>query len=88
MRESNIEKALIKKVESAGGMCEKFISPGRTGVPDRIVTLPGGKIIFVELKKPRKKPSEKQKTDHIKRRNLGCDVRIIDNLKDVEGFNL
>lgn len=86
MLEKDIEKALIKRVKNLGGMAEKFTSPAKRSVPDRIVTLPGGKIIFVELKAPGKKPTEKQKADHNRRKALCCDVRIIDNLKQIELF--
>ena len=50
MRESAIEKALVKEAKSRGGMAVKFVSPGFDGVPDRLVLLPGGKCAFVELK--------------------------------------
>lgn len=51
--EKEIEKKLVDAVKAAGGLCLKWISPGTTGLPDRIVLLPGGKIAFVELKRPR-----------------------------------
>lgn len=86
MLESTIEKALVKRVKSLGGKCEKFTSPGRRSVPDRLVTLPGNQIIFVELKAPGKIPTDGQLKDHSERRVLGCDVRVIDNLEDVERF--
>ena len=50
MRESAIEALLVPVCTSAGGRCYKWVSPGNSGVPDRIVFLPGGKVIFVELK--------------------------------------
>ena len=86
MLERDIEKALVKRVKALGGLCEKFTSPNRRSVPDRIVTLPGGKIIFVELKAPGKKPTDSQLKDHRKRRELGCDVRVIDNKDDADAF--
>lgn len=52
MRESEVEKHLVKKVKELGGLCWKFTSPGTAGVPDRIVILPWGKVVFVELKAP------------------------------------
>jgi len=86
MLERKIEQALIYRVKSLGGTCEKFVSPGRRSVPDRLVTLPGGKVIFVELKAPGNKPTEAQQRDHERRRALGCDVRVIDNMDDVDAF--
>lgn len=84
--ERNVEQALVRKVKSLGGMCEKFTSPGRRSVPDRIITMPNGRIIFVELKAPKKKPTENQLRDHAKRRALGCDVRVIDTVEDANAF--
>lgn len=86
MRESVIEKALIERVKALGGMCEKFTSPSRRGVPDRIVTLPGGKIVFVELKATGGKLSVLQQRDHARRRALGCSVLVIDSLESANAF--
>mgnify|MGYP001603998362 CR=1 FL=1 len=63
MRESGIEKRLKKEIEKIGGKALKFVSPGVIGVPDRIVLLPHGKIIFVELKAPGKKRSEEHTSE-------------------------
>lgn len=86
MRESVIEKALVERVKALGGMCEKFTSPSRRGVPDRIVTLPGGKIVFVELKATGGKLSVLQQRDHARRRALGCSVLVIDSLEGANAF--
>ena len=60
--EKDIEQKLRKMVEKHGGLCLKWVCPGWTGVPDRIVLLPGGRIIFVETKRPKGgKLSELQK---------------------------
>lgn len=84
--EKDVEQALVRRVKVLGGLCEKFTSPGRRSVPDRIVTMPGGRIIFIELKRPGAKPTEAQKKDHDRRRALGCDVRVIDNMEDARAF--
>lgn len=84
--EKDVEAALVRRVKALGGLCEKFTSPGRRSVPDRLVTMPDGRIIFVEVKRPGGKPTEAQLKDHTKRRELGCDVRVIDNLEDARDF--
>ena len=86
MLESKIERALVARVKALGGTCEKFTSPSRRAVPDRIVTLSGGRIIFIELKAPGKKPTALQLKDHADRRALGCDVRVIDSMEAVDAF--
>lgn len=60
MREAAIERKLKKEVEDRGGLFLKWTSPGFTGVPDRIALLPGGKILFVEVKRPGKKYRPRQ----------------------------
>lgn len=87
MIERDVEQALVRRVKAMGGLCEKFTSPGRRSVPDRLVTLPNGRIVFVELKAPKKKPTENQIRDHERRRALGCDVRMIDNVEDANAFS-
>jgi len=86
MLEKTIETALVKKVKGLGGMCEKFTSPARRSVPDRIITLPEGQIIFVECKAPGEKPTDAQQRDHNRRRALGFDVRVIDSMEQVDAF--
>ncbi len=86
MRESTIEKRLRKGIEALGGLCEKFTSPGRRSVPDRLVSLPGGRIVFVELKAPKKEPTALQAKDHARRRALGLDVIVINTVEKVDEF--
>ena len=50
--EKEIERKLKKMIERHGGTCLKWVCPGWLGVPDRICLLPGGVVIFVELKRP------------------------------------
>ena len=51
--EKEIEADLVALVNKHGGKCLKWVCPGWAGVPDRIVLLPGGRIVFVELKRPK-----------------------------------
>lgn len=86
MLERDVEKALVKRVKELGGLCEKFVSVNNRAVPDRLVTLPGGRVLFVELKAPGKKPTKLQDKDHAKRRALGVKVLVIDNVEDANAF--
>ena len=40
-KEKSIEKRLVDGVKALGGRCYKWVSPGNSGVPDRIVLLDG-----------------------------------------------
>ena len=77
MREASIEQAFVKGVKKAGGKAWKFVSPGRSGVPDRIVLLPGGKVIFVELKTETGALTPRQIEVHNQLRALDFDVRTL-----------
>lgn len=49
----------------------KLVSPGNTGVPDRMVLGPNGFVAFVEFKQPGKKPTPKQDWWIKKLRDMG-----------------
>lgn len=50
--EKEVEQNLREMVKRNGGLCLKWVCPGWSGVPDRIILLPEGKVIFCELKRP------------------------------------
>ena len=86
VREKDIEKKLVQGVKRLGGMAYKWVSPGNNGVPDRIVVLPGGRVIFVELKTEKGRVSPIQERQIKRLRKLGCDVRVIKGMAEVEQF--
>lgn len=51
--EKDIESKLRRTVERHGGKCLKWVCPGWSGVPDRIILLPGAVVIFAETKRPK-----------------------------------
>lgn len=87
MLESKIEAHLVKHCKEIGALCEKFTSPQRRSVPDRIITY-RGRILFVELKATGKKPTEAQVRDHERRRALGAEVVWTDSLEGVDWLSL
>lgn len=48
-RESKVETYLDTEVKKLGGITRKWVCPGRSGVPDRIVIV-RGIVFFVEVK--------------------------------------
>ena len=77
--ERNIEKALVTEVKKRGGLALKFISPGFSGVPDRLVLIAIGHIGFVEVKAKGEKPRRLQIKRHEKLRSLGFRTYILDD---------
>ena len=86
MKESVVEAALVERARALGGIAMKFTSPGRNGVPDRIVILPGGRLVFVELKGHGGRLSPGQVREHARLRELGQVVVVVDSVEQVEGF--
>jgi len=86
MREKTIEERLRETVKRLGGLALKFVSPGFTGVPDRIVLMPGGRIYFVELKSYGKIPTIRQTFVIRLLRRLGFAVWLVDREATLELF--
>lgn len=84
MRENKIEAYLRQKVKDLGGIAYKFESPGNSGVPDRLVLLPGGRTVFVELKAPGKKPTKLQLMQHKRIQGLDHKVHVLDSKESVD----
>ena len=83
MREKVIEHALVMETKSRGGIAPKFTSQGFDGMPDRLVLLPSGRMGFVELKAPGKKPRALQEARHRLLRRLGFKVYVIDDTRQI-----
>ena len=84
--EKEIERKLKVLVEGKlGGRCLKFVSPGWRGVPDRILLLPGGRVQFAELKRPKGgKTDEIQMWWKRKLEQMGFTVWHIHTLEDIK----
>lgn len=82
--EKKLERELPRRVKLAGGWCLKLVSIHINGLPDRLCLFPGAKLVFVELKTTKKKPSKLQRLIHRKLESLGFAVYIIDTLDGVK----
>jgi hypothetical protein len=83
--ENSVENELVKRVKAIGGRAEKVIALGRRGFFDRLVVLPGGRIIFVECKRPRGGiVSPNQILLHDAYRKLGVVIAIVRNSEDID----
>lgn len=86
MLEKEIEKKLVEGIKKIGGVAFKFVSPGNDGVPDRIVTLPGGYVVFCELKTASGKLSGRQRFQIRRLKAMGFEVRVLHGLDEAEDF--
>ena len=71
MLEKEIEAKFTRWCKVQGYECIKLTSPGRKGVPDRMVLAPNGLVFFVELKRPGGELTTLQKRTHEKWGGLG-----------------
>ena len=69
-----------------GGACFKWTSPGTDGVPDRIVILPDGRVIFVELKTETGRLSPVQEYQIRRLQHLHQTVRVLYGAEGVRQF--
>lgn len=83
MLEKEVEKYLVRKVGALGGIAFKFVSPGKDGVPDRLVCH-RGKAFFVELKAPKEKPRILQRLMAERIRQTGMKVYCISEKDQVD----
>lgn len=86
MRESALEQRLVREVKRIGGKAPKWVSPGNRGVPDRIVILPHGRVVFVEMKAPGKQLQPLQRKWKKTLERMGHEVWKIDSEEDIERF--
>lgn len=85
--ERDIERALVGMVKRHDGLCLKWVCPGWAGVPDRIILLPGGRVLFAETKRPKGgKVAPVQSWWHRTLRRLGFTVWVVWNRKDIDAL--
>ena len=86
--EKRVEALLVSGVKQMGGVAYKFVSPGNSGVPDRIILMPGGKIYFVELKREDGQLTNLQKRQINRIRKMDCRVDVLRGIVEVSNFLL
>ena len=84
--EKHIEAHLVKKVKEIGGVAYKFVSPANRGVADRVVVLPGGGVIFVEVKSATGKLSPLQEQFARDMQRLGQNYIVLNSREAVNAF--
>ncbi|MGN7470358.1 VRR-NUC domain-containing protein [Brevibacillus sp. SAFN-007a] len=86
MRESTLERRLVREVKAMGGLALKWTSPGNRGVPDRLVILPNGQTVYVEMKAPGKPLQPLQEKWARTLRGMGHRVYKLDSDEDIDRF--
>lgn len=85
MRESRVEAEFTRQVKRLGGWAIKIL-PSVSGLPDRMAIMPGGRVIFVELKRPKGTAEPHQTVVHRRLATLGCPVIILTTIEEVRAW--
>lgn len=85
--EEQVETYLVRTIYKLGGLCLKFGVPGVRGYPDRLCILPGGRMFFVELKRPKRGVvAELQKRRRVELEAQGCTVYWAKNRGEIDAI--
>ena len=82
--EKYLERMLGEELRKVGGWAIKLPASFVAGLPDRICLLPGGRVIFAEIKETGKRPTEIQRFLHGKLRKMGFEVLVVDTYEKIE----
>lgn len=86
IRENVIEDHLVKEMKKIGGRAVKFTSSYLRSLPDRICVFPEGVVAFVEVKRPGRKPTPKQRRMIRWLNSLGHIAVWVDSRPRVDAF--
>ena len=84
--EKDLEAWTGREVRRRGGLWLKWVSPGCSGVPDRILIAPGGKVAFVEMKQKGGKVSQRQRYVLSLLTRMGCQAYVVFTKEEVRGM--
>jgi len=84
--EKVLESYLVAEIKKVGGWAIKLLSGLVTGLPDRLILLPGGVVAFIEVKTTGKKASVRQLWVHDKLKALGFRVELLDSKEGINNF--
>lgn len=82
--EKSIERYLVEQAKQNGLLCLKYSNPNMVGYPDRLLVLPGGGVVWVELKSKGRKPTKIQQIRMSELTGMGHLVEVIDNKADID----
>lgn len=86
MNEKLLERKLREAVRRMGGTALKLYSAYHTGLPDRLVLMPGGRASFVELKTTGRKPTPLQRKAIADLRGLGFPACVVDSPESLDEY--
>ena len=80
--ESSIERSVVRYAESMGVLQRKLAKDGQAGWPDRMFLFSGGRVLFIEFKRPGGSTRAVQTQFHKRLRLRGFRVEIVDSVEE------
>lgn len=85
--EGEVQAYGAEQLKKHGCLVRKISYEGRRGCPDLLVICPGGRVVFLELKKAENiEPEPHQLREHERMRAVGADVRVIGSKEQVDAL--
>ena len=82
--EAKVEADIVAWSEMNGGLALKLKIDGQRGFPDRTILMPGGIVLFVEVKKPKGGVVSQQQKDWVRKlQGRGFFVIVATSLEQV-----
>lgn len=82
--EGRVQVYAMAEFKKLGGLVRKIRYEGRNGCPDLLVILPGGLVVFVEVKKDEHTgPDPHQAREHERMRHRGARVYTVGSKRQV-----
>jgi len=82
--EAKVETDIVAWATSMGGVALKLKIDGQRGFPDRTILMPGGIVLFVEVKKPKGGVVSQQQKDWVRKlSDLGFVVIVATSVEQV-----
>lgn len=82
--EKQIESYLVKRCKEQGWTALKYYNPNATGYPDRLVLLPGARVLWVEVKRPGAYPTALQIVRMQDLCDFGHEATVVSSFDDVD----
>lgn len=86
MRESRLERKFVDACKKRGAWPLKLIAAGIAGLPDRMILISPGRVVFAEMKRLGEVPRALQLKRHEQLRAFGFSVWTIDSHDKIKIF--
>lgn len=85
--EVHVERHFVKRAEALGCLQRKLEPGGQSHWPDRLLIMPGGRVVFVELKRPKGGRLRAGQAEMLSRLvQLGAETATLWSIEDVDQF--